>query len=264
MRTHAKRLLATAALGSPRGMTVFTYHRVSGTAHDELDVHPEAFRLQMLALREQGILVLPMDEAVAAMRRPEAVPSFVISFDDGFGDVYENAWPVLQDLRLPFTIFVTTACIDEGRMRWEGSTAREQGAPALRWGDLAEMVESGLCTIGNHTHTHARPELLDEVELDKAQSILRARIGVVPRHFAYTWGVPVPRMEGALRSRFDSAATGIVGRNDASTDPMLLRRVPVRRTDPLPFFEAKLRGNLGPERLYGHLVSSAKKLGIRG
>ena len=42
-------------------------------------------------------------------------------------------------------------------MRWEGSTAREQGAPALTWDQLREMVDSGLCTVGNHTHTHVRP-----------------------------------------------------------------------------------------------------------
>jgi hypothetical protein len=34
--------------------------------------------------------------------------------------------------------------------------------------------------------------------------------------------------------------------------------VPVRASDPLPFFRAKLTGNLGPERAYARIVSTAK------
>jgi hypothetical protein len=44
---------------------------------------------------------------------------------------------------------------------------------------------------------------------------------------------------------------------------MRLRRVPVRRTDPLEFFQAKLTGQLLPERAYGALVTTAKKAGAR-
>ena len=37
---------------------------------------------------------------------------------------------------------------------------------------------------------------------------------------------------------------------------MPLRRVPVRGTDPIEFFRAKLDGSLLPERAYGAIVTS--------
>jgi hypothetical protein len=124
-------------------------------------------------------------------------------------------------------------------------------------------MASGLSTIGNHTHTHARPERLDSYELDRCTKEIEARLGVTPGHFAYPWGVAVPHMEPALRHRFRSAATGHLGRTHPGDDLMRLRRVPVRGSDPLPFFEAKLSGSLLPERAYDLIVRSAKAVGLR-
>ena len=149
-------------------------------------------------------------------------------------------------------------------MRWEGSTAKEQGAPALTWDQLREMVGSGLCTIGNHTHRHVRPETLTTEELDVCSEQIHQRLGVMPDHFAYTWGIPVPRLAAELRERFRTCATGQLGRNQPGTDPLLWQRVPVRQTDPIGFFRAKLRGDLLPERLYGGIVAAAKGVGARG
>jgi hypothetical protein len=103
-------------------------------------------------------------------------------------------------------------------------------------------------TFGNHTHTHAPPNRLNTDELDRCTALLQEHLGVTPKHFAYTWGVPVPRMEPALRARFRSAATRQLGRNLPGHNPMRLRRISVRRSDPPGFFAAKLCGRLLPER----------------
>jgi peptidoglycan/xylan/chitin deacetylase (PgdA/CDA1 family) len=261
MRELVKRSLATMGRGVPAGATLLIYHRVGGGSRDELDLDPVAFAAQVDVLGEQR--VVPIDDAVAALRSGDTGHHIVMTFDDGFRDVYENAWPLLRERRLPFTIYLTTGYVG-GSLRWEGSTARNQGAPALTWEQLREMVDSGLCTIGNHTHTHVRPELLSEDELDRCSETIESRLGARPRHFAYTWGVPVPRMDAALRDRFLTCATGQIGRNLPATDPMRYRRVPVRRTDPIEFFRAKLQGNLLPERMYAGIVSGAKRVGLRG
>ena len=206
--------------------------------------------------------MVPIGEAVDRLERGDRQPSVVLTFDDGFRDVHEHAWPLLREARLPFTVYVATAYVG-GTMHWEGSTARDTGAPALDWDQLAEMVDSGLCTIGNHTHDHVRPERLTEEQLDRCSAVLVERLGVRPEHFAYTWGVPVPALEPALRARFRSATTGELGRNLPGQDPMRLRRVPVRGSDPMPFFAAKLRGALRPERAYAEVVGLAKRAGAR-
>jgi hypothetical protein len=260
-RADVKRVLARlTSARPPQGVTLLIYHRVGGPGLEELDVGLADFNLQMTLLASKEVTSL--DAAVEGLRDGETTGRFVLTFDDGFADVYDHAWPLLRDLQLPFTVYLTTAYVG-GQMRWEGSTAKDPGGPALTWDQLGEMVDSGLCTVGNHTHTHARPKQLDEQELDRCSELIRQRIGQDARHFAYTWGVPVPGMEPALRSRFDTAATGQLGRNLPGADPLRLRRVPVRRTDPLEFFRAKLTGGLLAERMYAGIVAGAKKAGAR-
>ena len=67
-----------------------------------------------------------------------------------------------------------------------------------------------------------------------------------------------PALVPAVRSRFRSAATGEIGRNDIDADRHALRRVPVRRSDPMSFYRAMLSGSLLPERAYAGIVRVAK------
>ncbi len=255
-RSIAKRVLAELESDTPaKGAALLIYHRVGAGTRDELDTPTGQFVEQLGAL--EGHDVLALDAALDRIEARDPSPSVVLTFDDGFADVYDNAWPVLRERRLPFTIYLATAYLG-GPMVWDGSTASGPPGQGMTWSQLEEMVGSGLCTIGNHTHTHVRPERLSADELDRCTDVIEEHLGVRPLHFTYPWGIPVPDLEPALRARFRSASTGEVGRNDPMTNPLRLRRIPVRQSDPLPFFAAKLTGSLRAERAYGHLVDSAK------
>ncbi|GAA0702473.1 hypothetical protein GCM10010193_66610 [Kitasatospora atroaurantiaca] len=264
IRSKVKRQLARAAGSSPgEGATVLIYHRVGGGSADELDVSTADFTAQVDLLAELPPgRVVSLDEAADRLQAHRRTPSTVLTFDDGFADVHENAWPLLKERALPFTVYLASGHVG-GEMRWEGSTAKGAGAPGLSWEQLREMTDSGLCTVANHTRSHARPQLLSTAELDACNDDVEQHLGTRPKHYAYTWGVPVPHMEPALRARFRTAATGEVGRNTPGFDPVRLCRVPVRRTDPIDFFRAKLYGRLIPERAYARIVATAKAVGAR-
>jgi len=239
----------------PTGVTLLIYHRVGGGTSDELDVPTAAFErhLDLLA----GHDVISLDDALDRLDAGDTSPCVVLTFDDGFEDVYQNAWPLLRDRRLPFTIYLASAFVGE-TMRWEGSTAAGAPGRGLSWEQLAEMVESGLCTVGNHTHWHARPHEITPAELDECSRAIEDHLGVAPRHFTYPWGIVQPTVEPLIHERFRSASTGELGRNLPDGNRMRLRRVPVRQTDPDEFFAAKLRGILLPERVYAAAVTAAK------
>jgi hypothetical protein len=255
-----------AALGSARsrraarGLVILTYHRVGGCSVDERDMSIQDFerQLEMLATHD----VVALDASLDALDGHDAAPRVVITFDDGFRDMYDHAWPLLRHHRLPFTLYLATSYVGTN-MDWPGSTARAPGR-GMTWSMVEELVESGLCTVANHTHRHVPASDLTVGELDQCTEAIQRHLGVTPRHFAYPWGVPVPAMESALAQRFRSAASGLVGRNLPGVDPIRLARVPVRRTDPLAFFAAKLTGRLVPEHAYAMTVRVAKSAGIRG
>jgi peptidoglycan/xylan/chitin deacetylase (PgdA/CDA1 family) len=262
LRAMTKTILAAAGsfdMGTPCGATLLTYHRVGGGSGDELDVPQAHLETQLDLLLGAGVDVLSLDAALDRLDAGQVTPSVVLTFDDGFADVYEAAWPLLRERQLPFTLYLAAGLVG-GSMRWEGSAAASQGAPALTWEQLAEMHATGLCTVANHTLDHARPDVVDEAQLDRCSELIERWMGTRPAHFAWPWGIDVPGLVPEVRRRFRSAATGVIGRNLPSDDRHTLRRVPVRSTDPPAFFRAKLRGQLLPERTYGALVSSSKRL----
>jgi peptidoglycan/xylan/chitin deacetylase (PgdA/CDA1 family) len=264
MSRHAARLRVKAALAklesdeASQGASVLIYHRIGAGTCDELDVTLADFREHLDALGHHDVVSL--DAALDRLDRSDRTHSVVVTFDDGFRDVYENAWPLLRERQVPFTIYLASAYMGEA-MVWGGSTAKGPHGQGLSWGQLEEMVASGLCTIGNHTHRHVRPEDLTVEELDECSTTIESRLGVTPRHFTYPWGIPVPALEPDLGDRFRSSSTGLLGRNTAATDRHRLRRIPVRQSDPLPFFEAKLTGRLRAERAYSAMVTVAKAPG---
>lgn len=259
VRARLKKAISWRHGGPATGATILTYHRVGGGSSDERDLTPEAFAEQLDVLVDHDIVGL--DTALDRLAAGDRRPTVVLTFDDGFADIHAHAWPRLRERGFPFTVYLASAYVGT-TMRWEGSTARSTGR-GLTWDQLDEMAASGLCTIGNHTHTHARPEALTPEELDVCSDAIENYLGRSPQHFAYPWGVPVQEMEPALRTRFRSAVTGVLGRNLPGCDPMTLCRVPVRRSDPIEFVRAKLTGNLWPERAYDVLVRTAKRLGAR-
>jgi peptidoglycan/xylan/chitin deacetylase (PgdA/CDA1 family) len=235
-RARFKAALARAASGREgEGLSLLAYQRVGGGTGDERDVTVDAFREHVEILRWHRVVRL--DQALDELAAGDLSPKVVVTFEGGFDDVYRTAWPLLATYELPFTVYVTTS-----RVGVVG--------PFLSWEQLRQLEASRLVTFGNHTHTHPRPDRLSTDELDRCTALLQEHVSVTPKHFAYAWGVPVPGMEAALRSRFRSAATGELGRNLPGHDPMRLRRIPVRRTDPSGFFAAKLCGRLLPERAY--------------
>ena len=265
MRSQVKSLLAASGAfdrAPAAGATILTYHRVGGGTSDELDIPMDALEEQLDHLVDGGHEVRSLDEALDRLEAGDPTSTVVLTFDDGFADVHERAWPLLRERSLPFTVYVTAGLLGAS-MRWEGSTASSQGAPSLSWDQLGEMHAAGLCTVGNHTWDHATPAELDEAQLDRCSDAIEGHLGSRPAHFAWTWGVPVARLRPAVETRFRSVATGELGRNLPGGDLHALRRVPVRSTDPLAFFRAKLKGRLVAERAYAGLVTIAKRAGRR-
>ena len=149
-------------------------------------------------------------------------------------------------------------------MRWEGSTAASQGAPALTWDQVAEMHASGLCTVGNHTWDHAGPDTVDEDQLDRCSDLIEARLGERPRALRVDVGG-----RGARAADGRRGPVPVGGHRRARAQRARLRpaRAPpsarARRRDPLAFYRAKLQGRLLPERAYA-IAGARARSGRRG
>jgi peptidoglycan/xylan/chitin deacetylase (PgdA/CDA1 family) len=226
------------------GAVLLAYHRIGGHSDSSVDLDPAVFDEQLASLREQHI-VAGLDETVKRLTDPTADGiHVVVTFDDGTVDFVDEALPLLCRHGIPATLYVATAFVG-GRFPW--------GAPAVSWAGLREALDTGLVTIGSHTHNHRVMDKADVAaaheEARRSIEAIEDEVGVRPRHFAYPKGVagagPVP---GVLAGYFDSLAGAEVGVNEwGRSDLRYLRRSPIVTGDSPTWFERKAAGGLALE-----------------
>lgn len=98
---------------------ILCYHRV-GTGGVPLysQLPAEVFEAQMRLL-QKNYRIISMDQLVQEMTCPSSLePTVAVTFDDGYRDLYSEAFPILQAYKIPATIFLTTGAIDTGEVAW--------------------------------------------------------------------------------------------------------------------------------------------------
>jgi peptidoglycan/xylan/chitin deacetylase (PgdA/CDA1 family) len=102
-----------------RRFQVLAYHKVSPDLHPFLEpVHPTVFEQQMQFL-SRYYRVMPLLEIVERNLCGDIPDRAVaITFDDGYRDNYEYAFPILKKFGLPATVFIPTGAIDTGEALW--------------------------------------------------------------------------------------------------------------------------------------------------
>jgi peptidoglycan/xylan/chitin deacetylase (PgdA/CDA1 family) len=209
------------------GVHVLAYHLVGAGTGVPVDVPAADFRRHAEELARRGT-VIPLDAALDRLRRGAAESAVVLTFDDAYRNFATHAWPVLRDRGLPATLFVPTAFVEDGGPVPMPAAA---GLPAASWDELSAMREQGL-TLGSHGHAHRElPSLSDEeiaADLERAQELLRRRTGGDAAHFCYPRALWSRRCERVVARYHRSASIAGGTVNRAGTNPLRLRRVPVR------------------------------------
>jgi peptidoglycan/xylan/chitin deacetylase (PgdA/CDA1 family) len=100
------------------GVIVLTYHRILGRDRVLPGIPIEAFTSQMRWVRERCDPIAPADLADRARHPGRVRPPVLVTFDDGYRDYHDLAYPVLKALGIPALVFVATSFLDEGGMLW--------------------------------------------------------------------------------------------------------------------------------------------------
>lgn len=106
---------------------ILMYHRVADIPVDPwgLAVHPARFEEQIACLKRlRHVVHLHELLQLKLSRASSDKPLAAVTFDDGYYDVYSNAWPVLQRHDCPMTLFITTGIIGTDREFWWDAVAR--------------------------------------------------------------------------------------------------------------------------------------------
>lgn len=104
---------------------VLAYHRVTPDDEAPRWFYPErcvttsTFERQLEVLKRHYDCVSLEDlDAILAGERPLRRPVALVTFDDGYRDLYEEAWPVLQRLDIPALCFLSLGFVEGKRSFW--------------------------------------------------------------------------------------------------------------------------------------------------
>jgi L-malate glycosyltransferase len=236
-----------ARLGRGR-LTVLTYHQVQDAAEDGSSVGIAAFRQQMQFLRSH-YRVLPLAEAVRALSHVGADDRLVsITFDDGYFDNAAVAAPILRELGLPATFFVSTDMIGGDRPFPHDALRRREPQRHMTWGDVRRLAMDGF-DIGSHTCSHAD---LGAIPLDQARHELRASRRRLEEElnrpviaFSFPYGHRRnmrPDTIAAARREYGVCCAAHGGHNRAPVDPGYVRRIVISSGVTFLAFRAIIEG----------------------
>jgi peptidoglycan/xylan/chitin deacetylase (PgdA/CDA1 family) len=175
---HVSGLLALRRQSVLRNRAVvLAYHRLlpegtSSWSHPGVVVAPETFERHMRVLqREFRLLTIAEFEKHMATGEPFEPASCLVTFDDGWIDTYEVAWPILRQLRIPAVLFLPTRYIGSPETFWQErlgmllfETAQLLGeSPASRTRISAVLEETGLAHFLQLLDRRDRSAIIDTV-----------------------------------------------------------------------------------------------------
>jgi peptidoglycan/xylan/chitin deacetylase (PgdA/CDA1 family) len=233
--------------------------------HDVSDDQTARFRAEVEVLKEKAN-VISLDDFFAGKMSWSKL-NVAITFDDGYRSWHDNISPVLKELGLPATFFVSSGFVgqrktEEAEFLRNNLKSSAQTTGCLSTGELRKLAEDGFA-IGGHTRNHSNlTEIFDinnlrnEIQKDKKE--LERITGTKVDYFAYPFGlhqnahIDIARI--LRESGYLGAVTIVPGFNTVDTNRFLLRRDLVDASLSLPVFKARFLGNKDPVKFIRRIL----------
>lgn len=225
---------------------ILAYHRVAprdGSPGDAFTIAPDIFAEQMERLADRGGVGIDLDTFVDGKRLDDGRRPVVLTFDDGFADNRQHAWPILSRFGFRATTFIVTGQLG-GRNDWDGPSVPRY--PLLGATDCAAGA-APMMTFHSHSVSHRRFSLLDRATVARELSESRAALAEVTGRpvdlFAYPFGSVTAAAALAVRAAgYRAACTCFPSVAAPAGNPLLLRRATVGQNDTGDRFNALVEG----------------------
>ncbi|MEI6222390.1 MAG: polysaccharide deacetylase family protein [bacterium] len=183
-----------------------------------LDRDPATFEKDLQLLQKYGFTSYFIKEIPLLFQGKIALQkkSIALTFDDGYRDFYENAFPLLKKYKMKATLYVVYDYIGK-----EGFVTED---------DIRDMVQSGFIEIGSHTLGHVdlnkTPDAIAKKEIFLSKSKLEEITGISVLSFAYPYGIITTNAQRFAREAgYVAAVTTAQGRVQSASREYLITRL---------------------------------------
>jgi len=162
---------------------------------------PEIFDAEMKYLDDAGYHVVSFGNLENYYRIGKSLPKkpIIISFDDGWNNQYQYAFPILEKYHFTATFFVFTNPIGINKS-------------FITWEELRNMRDAGM-TIGSHSRSHPYLTRISDPtklwnEIRGSKEKLEKELGVPVTEFAYPFGQYTPSIVAMVEKAGYKSARG--------------------------------------------------------
>jgi peptidoglycan/xylan/chitin deacetylase (PgdA/CDA1 family) len=178
-------------------MFIFAFHHVENNKpspqRKPYTITPAGLESFIKTLRLFGIEIVSLREVIEKtdafkMNNRQAI----LTFDDGYENNYLHAFPVLEKLQCPATIFALSGCFG-GENNWDNGETFYKKDRLMSLEQMQEMAQSPYITFGSHGINHSDFSTLEDNclddEIQQSHNILKQTLGnsFIPV-LAYPWG----------------------------------------------------------------------------
>jgi peptidoglycan/xylan/chitin deacetylase (PgdA/CDA1 family) len=207
---------------------VLTFHSIDNSG-SIISVAPFRFRKLLHRLHQRGYQSISFPDVIEWLlgRRVYRSPRVMITFDDGFENLYSQAFPVLIELKYRATLFLTSGYCGK-KNNWPGQHPSIPTLSMLTWDHLKEMDQT-LFDVQAHTKTHPclyklSPEKI-KTELMDSKTAIEKRLAKQVDYFAYPYGYFHTDEDTMVRQYFKGACTTHLDFLEPNMDRFLIPRI---------------------------------------
>lgn len=178
------------------GIPTLMYHKIGDAPPRsrlaKLWVRPDDFRRQLEYLKKHGYTAITCRDWNDAEKGLSPLPAkpVLITFDDGYMNNFEFAFPILREHGMKGCVFLVYETV--GKHNAWHDPATEPWLRMLSWAQVLEMQDSGVFEFGSHTMRHRNlAELPPEDvrwEAKESKRRLEDALGREVMAFAYPYG----------------------------------------------------------------------------
>jgi peptidoglycan/xylan/chitin deacetylase (PgdA/CDA1 family) len=236
---------APVSAAREQSFTVLCYHRFLSPQEEKAGVFSEyrlpveQFEWQMQYLKDHGITPISIGQLEDYWFKGAPLPdkAVLLTFDDGFRSIYQQAYPVMKRFGYPGILFLYTDFIKWGESADYNKLRRPKDEElCLKVSEIKEMEANGF-TVESHTKSHLNMAMVGErmsleeyrdmlkTELNEPLDFIRETFGKRATVLAYPYGVYDPEVLRQTReSGYELAFTVNPGPNDRTLPPLRLHR----------------------------------------
>ncbi len=250
------------ALSLLPSIPILIYHKIDPRGEPGITcISPRRLEQHLALFGELGYQSITFVDLLT--RRNLPTRALILTFDDGYASVYEQALPLLSRYGYRGVVFVISGFLG----RWNTWDVNPGGIRFrhLTAGQLRQLHEAGW-EIGCHSHTHRDLRRLNERglirEIDRSRKELAEVFSGEVLTFAYPFGLHNGRVREAVREAgFGFGVRGIRG-GLGVYDRWQIPRIPVYAFESLKAIRKKLSGQQLPRREYYKLWVCSAPAGL--